>query len=106
MAITPIMFNATVQRTQDFTTMKQNEDNKGAVDQSNFQMKMEKEFKLQLSNVRTADNAEKKGDNSDAKEKGNGSYAGDGGRRRPGQKEINQKDKVLKKDGGHFDMSI
>lgn len=106
MAITPIMFNATVQRTQDFTTMKQNEDNKGTIDQSNFQMKMEKEFKLQLSNVRTADNAEKKGDNSDAKEKGNGTYTGDGGRRRPGQKEMNKKDRVLKKDGGHFDMSV
>ena len=106
MAITPIMFNATVQRTQDFTTMKQNEDNKGTIDQSNFQMKMEKEFKHQLSNVRTADNAEKKGDNSDAKEKGNGTYTGDGGRRRPGQNEASRKDRVLKKDGGHFDMSV
>ena len=106
MAITPIMFNATVQRTQDFTTMKQNEDNKGVVDQGNFQMKMEKEFKLQLSNVRNADNADKKGDNSDAKEKGNGTYAGDGGRKRPLQKEAKAKDRVLKKEGGHFDMSV
>lgn len=106
MAITPIMFHATVQRTQDFTTMKQNENNKGMVDQGNFQMKMDKEIKLQLSNVRTADNAEKKGDNSDAKEKGNGTYAGDGGKRRPKQKESAKEDKVLKKEGSHFDMSI
>ena len=62
MAISPIMYNATVQRTQDYTTMKQNEDNKGMVDQSNFMNKMEKEVKLQLSNVRSADNAEKKSD--------------------------------------------
>lgn len=106
MAITPIMFNATVQRTQDFTTMKQNEDNKGIIDQGNFQNKMEKEVKLQLSNVRSGDNAEKKGDNSDAKEKGNGTYAGDGGRRRPGQQEEKKEGKVLLKEGSHFDMSV
>ncbi|MBQ7065676.1 MAG: hypothetical protein IJN92_02540 [Lachnospiraceae bacterium] len=106
MAISPIMYNATVQRTQDYTTMKQNEDNKGMVDQSNFMNKMEKEVKLQLSNVRSADNAEKKSDNSDAKEKGNGTYAGDGGRRRPGQQESKKGKHLPSQEGSRFDMSV
>ena len=106
MAINPIEFHGTITRAQDMTTMKHNEDQKGVLHQSNFQVKMEKQVEQQLSTVRTSDNADKKKDHTDAKEKGNGQYVGDGGKNRKRTPEISEKDKVLRKGSSHFDISI
>ena len=106
MAINPIEFHGTITRAQDMTTMKHNEDQEGVLHQSNFQVKMEKQVEHQLSMVRNSDNADKKKDQTDAKEKGNGHYAGDGGKNRRRNPEISEKDKVLRKGESHFDISI
>ena len=106
MAINPIEFHGTITRAQDMTTMKHNEDQKGMLHQSNFQVKMEKQVEHQLSSVRTSDNADKKKDQTDAKEKGNGQYTGDGGMNRKKDHSISEKDKVLRKGSSHFDISI
>lgn len=106
MAISPIEFNATISRTQDFTTIKHNEDQKGMINQSNFQTQMDKETKQHLKQVRNANNADKKQDNTDAKEKGNGQYFGDGGRNRKRNMPPSVGDKVTGKKSGGFDISI
>ena len=72
----------TISRAQDYTTIKHNEDNKGIVDQSNFQTQFHKAVENKATQVHKGDDTEKGNTKYDAKEKGNGSYAGDGGRRR------------------------
>lgn len=106
MAISPIEFQGTITRAQDMTTMKHNEDQKGMVNQSNFQMKMDKQVEHQMSKVRNSDDADKKKDRTDAKEKGNGQYTGDGGGNRKQNRSVSEKGKVLRQGESHFDISI
>lgn len=82
MAIGSISLQGQISRAQDFSTIKQNEDNKVIVDQGNFQTHFNKEVNQNLNRVRQSDNAENRGKKHDAKEKGSGQYSGDGGRQR------------------------
>lgn len=82
MAIGSISLQGQISRAQDFSTIKQNEDNKVIVDQGNFQTHFEKEVHQNLNRVRQSDETDNQGKKFDAKEKGDGQYSGDGGRRR------------------------
>ncbi len=82
MAIGSISLQGQITRAQDFSTLKQNEDNKVTVDQGNFQTHFNKEVKQNLSRVHQSDDTENQNKKFDAKEKGDNEYAGDGGRRR------------------------
>ena len=106
MSIIRIELQGTITRAQDFTTIKQNEDNKGMVDQSNFQMHFNKVVDSKLSQVRHGDNAEGKGKGPDAREKGSNEYAGDGGRRRRRDSGAEEDGKVVLKSIGKFDTKI
>lgn len=105
MAIGPIEMTGAVTRAQDYTQLKHNEDQKGMVNQSNFQTQMEKEMKHHLSQVRNANNADKKQDNTDAKNKGNGQYFGDGGKNRKKNAE-SETNRMVSKSESRFDISI
>lgn len=70
MIIKPAMMNATIQRTQDFTTIKQQEDSKNFVAQSNAQTAVKKDVEHKLQDVRNKDNADYNQQKYDAKEKG------------------------------------
>lgn len=105
MTISRVELQGQVTRAQDFTTLKQNEDNKGIVDQSNFQRQFDRSVDNRLHQVHQGDRAENEGKRFDAKEKGNGSYEGDGGRKR--KKEEKEKDgRVILKHQGSFDVKI
>lgn len=105
MTISRVELQGQVTRAQDFTTIKQNEDNKGMVDQANFQRQFDRTVDNKLRQVRQGDKAENEGKRFDAKEKGNGNYAGDGGKNR--KKEERENDgKVLLKGQGGFDIKI
>lgn len=105
MAISRVEIQGQVTRAQDFTTLKQNEDNKSLVNQSNFQRQFESNVENKLNQVRQGDRAENEGKRFDAKEKGNGSYSGDGGSKR--KKEENHKgEKVFLKGSSGFDVKI
>ena len=105
MTISRVELQGQVTRAQDFTTIKHHEDNKGMVDQSNFQRQFDQSVDNKLHQVHQGDRAENEGKRFDAKEKGNGNYAGDGGRRR--KKEEQKEDgKVLIKGRSSFDMKI
>ena len=83
---------ASIPRTQDYTTMKQNEDNKGA-------------FQQMTREVHSSDNADWYTGQYDAKEKGKNEYAGNGGKHR--KKENSEKDGVVvTKQHQGFDIKI
>lgn len=105
MTISRVEIQGQVTRAQDFTTLKHNEDNKGVVDQSNFQRQFENSVDTKLRQVRQGDRTENEGKRFDAKDEGNGSYAGDGGAKR--KQEEKQKDgKVVLKGQSSFDIKI
>ncbi len=106
MSINRIELQGTITRAQDYTTIKHNEDNKGMIDQSNFQTQFQKTVESKVSQVHQGDNAENGKKNYDAKEKGGGEYSGDGGRRRKKDQEKEPDGRVLLKGIGRFDTKI
>lgn len=107
MAISPIVLNGMISRTQDFTTLKHNEANKTLVDQGNFQQRFEKEVESRLTQVHQKDDVEKENKKFDARDKGNGEYSGDGGKKKKKENEALIKDgKVVIKGTSHFDIHI
>lgn len=105
MAIGSISLQGQISRAQDFSTIKQNEDNKVLVDQGNFQMQFKKEVNQNMNRVRQSDNTENQGKKYDAKEKGGGQYSGDGGRRR-NQNEQTESVQLKNRIQHGFDMKI
>ena len=106
MTISRVELQGQVTRAQDFTTIKQNEDNKGLVDQNKFQQQFDRTVDNKLHQVQQGDKAENEGKRYDAKEKGNGSYAGDGGKRRNKEEKEEKDGKVVLKKPGGFDIKI
>ncbi len=105
MTISRVELQGQVTRAQDFTTIKHNEDNKVAVEQTNIQRQFDQNVDIRLRQVNRSDQAENQEKRFDAKEKGNGTYSGDGGKRR--KKEEKEEDgKVVLKGRGGFDMKI
>lgn len=104
MAISPLVFNGSVTRMQDVTQIKQNEDMKGMVDQTNFQNTFHKQIDNKLKQVHHSDNAENRQKKFDAKDKGDNEYSGDGGKNR--QKEQSSDGKVIAKVRSGFDMKV
>lgn len=105
MAIGPVEMNGMISRTQDFTTIKHNEDNKGLIDQSNMQSQKKQEINQQMTRIKRGDDAEQEQKKYDAREKGNGQYAGDGGGKRK-KKEKSTEGKVIIKGKSSFDVKI
>ncbi len=106
MSISRIELQGPIVRAQDFTTIKQNEDNKGMVDQSNFQMEFHKAVDNKLTQVQKGENAEGKGKGPDAREKGSNEYAGDGGKHRRKNSGQEEDGRVTLKGINRFDMKI
>ncbi|MGN1179850.1 MAG: hypothetical protein ACI4SD_01460 [Suilimivivens sp.] len=105
MTISRVELQGQITRAQDFTAIKHQEDNKGLVDQTNYQRKVDQNVEVKAHQVQQGDRAENEGKRFDAKEQGNGTYYGDGGRKR--KKDEKEKDgKVVLKGHGSFDMKI
>ena len=94
---------ATISRSQDYTTIKHNEDNKGMVDQANFGAQVQKTVEQQTREVTSKEDPEWRENRPDAKEKGNGQYSGDGGSRRKKQQ---PKERMVVKGQGGFDFKV
>lgn len=105
MSIKPIVMSGAISRVQDMSTIKQNEDNKGLVDQKNFQTQFSKEIDHHVKQVNTTDKSENKEYRYDAKEKGNGNFY-DGQKKKREQEKKEEKDKVRVKNQGGFDIRI
>lgn len=105
MSISRIELQGTVARAQDFTTIKQNEENKAGLDQSNFQSQFQEEVKQKTQNVSEGEKADNRQKKFDAKEKGSNQYQGDGGHDKKNKPE-NQGDRVVLKGQSSFDIKI
>lgn len=103
MAISPLEMNGMYSRTQDFTVLKQNEDNKAMLGQNMIQTQVEKQQEQKANVVVKTNESETHQQRQDAREKGKNEYMGDGGKRR---KKPQGDGSVSKKAPLHFDMSI
>lgn len=95
---------ATIARSQDYTAIKQNEDNKGVAQQSNLVHNMQQNDEQKIRQVNQSDNADWQQKKFDAKEKGNGNYSSDGGQNKKNKKQPDGK--VMLKGQGGFDIKI
>ncbi len=103
MALSPIVFNGTINASQNIAELRANEDGKVNVMQGEAARRNEEDTTDKLSRVREADDANNDQRKFDSSEKGDNEYAGDGGRHRK------RKDKdgtVLIKGKGGFDITI
>ncbi len=99
----PLMMQGIVQRTPDYSQLKQQEDVRSQTLEASTVYRQEKETKLHHEQVVKKENADKKENKFDAKEKGNGTYYGQSNKK----KNKEQKDgSVTKKSTGGFDMKI
>lgn len=105
MAIGMIELQGQITRAQDYTTIKQNEDNKPMLDQMNFGEQMSRQVERKAEEVNQADKSEYYNRKFDAKDKGDNEYRGDGGKKR--KKQSREDGKVfLKGSTSHFDVSL
>ncbi len=99
----PVMMQGVVQRTPDYSQMKQQEDVRAQTLQTGTVMRTEKEKKLQQEQVVKKNNADAKENKFDAKEKGNGTYYGQSKQKK---KSMEQDGTVTMKHSGGFDVKV
>lgn len=96
---------ASIPRTQDYTAMKQNEDNKGAFQQMTLGQQSHKQSEQRTREVHSSDNSDWYTGQYDAKEKGHNEYAGNGGEQRKREK-TKEDGTVVRKQHQGFDIKI
>ena len=96
---------ATIARTQDFTTIKHNEDAKGTVMQVTAQTQGEKEINQRTRQVNDTEGVIYHRSNPDAKEKGNNAYSKQQEKERKKREEQEKEDRK-KMYGCTFEITI
>lgn len=105
MAISPILMNAVIQRTDDVGVVKNQQDSRPVVEQQNVQTQMTKKVNEQRRQVVTPEDSNKTDTHADAREKGKNAYFFR--KKAKGQKqEETSTDHVVKKTTGGFDMKV
>lgn len=105
--IRPVDMNGMISRSQDVTTMKQNENNKGMIDQNNFHQEFKKEIQHHMKKV----NDPEKGQGEeykygDKKEGSQGSHSQNNRQKKKDNNQSDQKEKVMIKGSSSFDIKI
>ena len=103
MAISPILFNASIQQTDNVLHNQVKQVEKGVVDQGNIQIKKEKKEEHDAKQVVRHEDSVFKEERFDAKDKGKNTYSGDGGKKRRG---LLNDGKVISKGIGGFDIKM
>ncbi len=109
MTIRPVVLNGMIQRTDDVSVIKHQEDQKPIVDQQNIQVQVRKEEQQMTQSVRDASESELMDQRYDAREEGKGKYQKRGGKKNSQKSKVStiSEDKVIKKNqGGSFDMKV
>lgn len=101
--ISPIEANGMISRAQDISMIRQNEENRGALDHMNIQNKIEKKQEENLQTVRNPDDSDRADTRHDAKEEGRNKYFN---MRNANKKKQDKKDKVVAKSVHGFDIKI
>lgn len=105
MSIRPVDFNGMIQRTQDVSTLKQNEDNRPVVEQQMIFSEELKKTEEKLHQVTHSQEKENAGYRYDAKEKGNGHYEREE-QKKKGRKKQKTDNVFLKGQTSGFDIKI
>ena len=105
MSIRPVEFSGVVQRSQDMSTVKQNEDNKPMLQQQNVQTQFAKETIHHMQQVNHANDSDNPEQKFDAKEKGSNEYE-DRRKKKKKQEEKNSGKVMPKAIRGGFDMKV
>lgn len=105
MAISPILMSGVVQRADDVGVIKNQQDNRPAVEQQNAQAQMTKKADAQSHQVQKKDNSDKADTHADAREKGKNSYFFRKKNNGTKKNEVKE-DHVIKKGMGGFDIKI
>lgn len=103
MAISPILLNGTIQQTNEVLQNQTKETHKAAMDQGNIYVQEQKHEHEKATKVMNPDKAVLYEEKYDAKEKGKGSYQGDGGRKR---KPHENEERCVERPEGGFDIKI
>ncbi len=102
--IRPVDMSGVVQRSQEVSQIKHQEDNKAFVDNQNFGQHFSKEVKRQMDSVTDSEKSEEKKEQYDAKNKGNGREYETGQQKKRNKKE--NTDKTSLKSQSSFDIRI
>lgn len=102
--IRPIDMSGVVQRSQEVSQIKHQENNKAFVDNQNFAQHFSKEVRHHMDSVTDSQKSEKKKEQYDAKNKGNGREY-EGGQQKKRNKKENT-DKEMMKSQSSFDIRI
>lgn len=102
--INPVELTGMIQRTQDISAIKQNEDVKPQFEHVNIQDRTEQQAILNHEQVVEKDNADREKNNFDAKEKGNGVYYDINKKKRKKYNQHEEDGKVVKKSKNVFDV--
>lgn len=106
MAIDAVHLNGAMTGVQDYTNMKHHEESKVFLDQSHIMNEVNKGADDKSRQVINKDNSSKADNHTDARDGGNGTYAGDGGMFRKKKSEPPADGKVIPKHSSGFDMKI
>ncbi len=92
-------------RSQDYTVMKQNEDNKSAMTQMTMGQQEDKALKQRANQVVQSEETQWQQKKFDSKEKGDNQYTGDGGKNRKKSEQVVVKGQQQQQQQG-FDVKI
>lgn len=106
MGIGPLELSGAISRVQDFATIKQNEDNRGLVEQTAITQNVRKEAENKTTTVNRDEASERENNKFDAREKGKNEYHGNGGSERKDQKPKGDGRVVFKGQTSGFDVRI
>ena len=105
MAISPILMGGVVQRADDISAIKNQQDSRPVVEQQNAQVQVEKKIGAQRHQVVTAEGSQKTDTHADAREKGKNSYFFRK-KKKENKQEQTSENHVVKKSVGGFDMKV
>lgn len=105
MSIRPVEFHGVVQRSQDVSALKQNEDNKPMLQQQNVQTQFAKETMQHLRQVNQANDSDNPEQKFDAREKGSNEYENHRNQKKKKKEDNSGKVEAKTRKGG-FDMKV
>lgn len=107
MSIRPVEFHGVVQRSQDVSALKQNEDNRPMLQQQNVQTQFAKETMRHMHQVNQANDSDNPEQKFDAREKGSNEYENlRDKKKKKKEKEDNSRKASTKARPGGFDMKV
>ncbi|WP_147289869.1 hypothetical protein [Anaerosacchariphilus polymeriproducens] len=107
--IRPVDMNGMISRSQDVTTFKQNQDNKGIIDQNNFQQEFKKEIQHHMKKVNDPEKGQEEYKYGEKKEGNGAAHSKNYNKKKEDKKEDkkdNKKERVSLKGNSSFDIRI